>query len=438
MLGRLRSSASRLVHCCVTRQLSSTAHAAPTAPAGLLQSAAAPTATSTARGATKVAAASSTHLVTMSTAAAEPEVLSEVQGHVAIATLNRPRALNALNTSMVESMYELYSQWEADPGVACILLKGAGGKAFCAGGDVKTVVQQGLAGEFDKAVRFFRSEYRLNYLISRLATPHVALIDGITMGGGVGVSVHGTFRVATERTVFSMPECAIGLYPDVGGSYFLPRLQGGLGMYLALTGARLTGVDVRHAGIATHYIPSRHLPAVEQAIAGLGPAARDAGKLRELLASFEGREALPEGSLEAMRADINFCFGGKQSVEEVYSECERSGGQWGIDAIAQMSKGSPTSQKVSFEQLRRGASMDLGDCLRMENRMVHRCVMNAASDFYEGVQAALIRRSGAPRWDPASLKDVRPEHVEAFFRPLPPESELQLPLLPRQAQQSRL
>lgn len=374
----------------------------------------------------------------MSTAAAEPEVLSEVRGHAAIATLNRPRALNALNTRMVEAMFELYSQWDADPGVACILLKGAGDKAFCAGGDVKTVVQQGLAGQFDEALRFFHSEYRLNYLISRLRTPHVALIDGITMGGGVGVSVHGTFRVATERTVFSMPECAIGLYPDVGGSYFLPRLRGGLGMYLALTGARLTGVDVRHAGIATHYIPSQHLPEVLQAIEDLGPAARDAGRLGELLASFERREALPEGTLKSMRADIDFCFGGKGSVEEVYAECERSGGQWGIDAIAQMSEGSPTSQKLSFEQLRRGAGMDLGACLQMENRMVHRCVMSPASDFYEGVQAALIRRSGAPRWEPASLKNVRPEHIEAFFRPLPPEQELQLPLLPPPAHQSRL
>ncbi|KAL4457481.1 hypothetical protein ABPG75_012346 [Micractinium tetrahymenae] len=374
----------------------------------------------------------------MSTSAAEPEVLPEVRGHSAVATLNRPRALNALNTGMVESLFELYSKWEADTNIACILLKGAGGKAFCAGGDVKTVVQQGLAGRFDEALRFFHSEYRLNYLISRLRTPHVALIDGITMGGGVGVSVHGTFRVATERTVFSMPECAIGLYPDVGGSYFLPRLHGGLGMYLALTGARLTGVDVRHAGIATHYIPSKHLPEVQQSIEDMGLAASDAGRLGELLTSFERREALPEGQLAAKRADIDFCFGGKGSVEEIYAECERSGGQWGIDAIAQMSKGSPTSQKLSFEQLRRGASMDLGACLQMENRMVHRCVMNVASDFYEGVQAALIHRSGAPQWEPASLKDVQPEHIEAFFRPLPPERELQLPLLPPPAWQSRL
>lgn len=366
----------------------------------------------------------------MSTQAAEPEILSEVQGSTGVATLNRPRALNALTTGMVEALFDVYSRWEADPAVACIVLKGAGDRAFCAGGDVKTVVQLGQAGRIEEALRFFFQEYRLNYLISRLRKPHVALIDSITMGGGVGVSVHGTFRVATERTVFSMPECAIGLYPDVGGSYFLPRLRGGLGMYLALTGARLNGVDVRHAGIATHYIPSQLLPQVHQSIVSLGAAAKDPAVLGELLSSYEQREPLPDGQLHAIRPDIDFCFGGKQSVEDIYAELERSGGQWGIDTIALMSKGSPMSQKLTFEQLRRGAQQDLAECLKMENRMVTRCVTNAGSDFYSGVTAALITRSGNPAWVPASLKDVRPEHVAQFFQPLPPERELQLPPAP--------
>lgn len=365
----------------------------------------------------------------MSTASAEPEVLSEVHGHAAVAVLNRPRALNALNTNMVERMFELYQGWEADPGVACILLKGSGDKAFCAGGDVKTIVLQGLEGQFEKGLRFFKSEYRLNFLISRLRTPHVALMDGICMGGGVGVSVHGTFRVATERTVFSMPECAIGLYPDVGGSYFLPRLHGGLGMYLALTGARLKGADVRRAGIATHYIPSKYLPQVQQAIIELGPKASDAGVLGAVLDGYEQKEALPQGQLESMRADIDFCFGGRQSVEGIYEACERAG-QWGIDTIGLMSKGSPTSQKVSFEQLRRGSRMDLGACLQMENRMVHRCVTDVGSDFYTGVQAALIHRSGNPVWSPASLQAVSGDHVAEFFQRLPPGRELELPTVP--------
>ncbi|KAL4857852.1 3-hydroxyisobutyryl-CoA hydrolase [Chlorella vulgaris] len=337
-------------------------------------------------------------------ASGDCEVLHDTQQHVGVAVLNRPKALNALNCRMVEALYDLYTRWDADPSVACI---GAGEKAFCAGGDVKTVVQQGQAGKVHEALRFFRSEYRLNHLISELRAPHVAIIDGITMGGGVGVSVHGTFRVATERTVFAMPECGIGLYPDVGGSFFLPRLPGGLGMYLALTGARLQGVDVRHGGIATHYIPSRLLPELHQSIVGLGPAAGDAAALGDVLSAFEGREALPEGQLASNRAAIDACFAGKQSVEDIYAACERNGGQWGADTLAQMSKGSPMSQKLSFEQLRRGASMDLASCLQMENRMVTRCVENVGSDFYAGVQAVLIDRSGSPSWSPASLNETR-------------------------------
>lgn len=378
-------------------------------------------------------------LSTMATAPSpEPEVLHERRGALEVVSLNRPRALNSLSTNMVEAMYDIYRAAEADPRVACVVLRGAGDRAFCAGGDVKTVVQLGLAGRIDEALRFFVSEYKLDYLISRLAKPHVAIVDGICFGGGVGVSVHGTFRVATERTVFAMPECAIGLYPDVGGSYFLPRLPGSLGLYLALTGARLNGVDVKHAKVATHYVASKHLPELQQALEGLGTAAADAREVGRVLDAFEAREALPEGEIAGIKPTVDLVFGGRASVEEVYAACERLGGQWGVEAIGLMSKGSPTSQKVTFEQLRRGAGLPLSDCLRMEARMVHRCVEDVASDFYTGVQAALISRSGNPIWVPGSLKDVREEHVQHFFSPLSPERELQLPLSPAGQQAAKL
>jgi enoyl-CoA hydratase/carnithine racemase len=170
----------------------------------------------------------------------EAEVLHEYRGALRAAVLNRPRALNALSVNMIDMLHDVYRAWDAAPAVAAILIKGAGGRAFCSGGDVKAVVQTGRAGDIPGALRFFKSEYRLNYLISHLAKPYIALIDGITMGGGAGVSMHGPFRVATERTLFAMPECAIGLLPDVGASHFLPRLHPGLGLYLGLTGARLT------------------------------------------------------------------------------------------------------------------------------------------------------------------------------------------------------
>ena len=161
----------------------------------------------------------------------------------------------------MESLAAQYAAWNADPGVRCIVLAGAG-RAFCAGGDVKAAVAAVEAGDPAAAARFFRTEYRLNYALARLGTPHVALLDGVAMGGGAGVSVHGPFRVATERTLFAMPECGIGLFPDVGTTHFLPRLAGGLGAWLGLTGARLTGADALAAGVATHFIPSSRLPAL--------------------------------------------------------------------------------------------------------------------------------------------------------------------------------
>lgn len=300
---------------------------------------------------------------------AEAEVLHEFRGAVRAAVLNRPRALNALSLPMIEQLHGVYAAWDAAPGVAAILLKGAGGKAFCAGGDVKAVALAGRAGDAAGALRFFRAEYRLNYLIARLSKPHVALLDGITMGGGAGVSVHGAFRVATERTLFAMPECAIGLFPDVGGSYFLPRLLGGLGLYLGLTGARLSvrvaavwmaafahrrgaalgcslhrfdpwlqGVDVLHAGLATHFIRSALLPDVEAAIAALGAAAADEAALRRTLNQFAGRAPLPAGQLRGRMADIDAAFCGKGSVEEVYAACEAAGAGWGADTTALMAK----------------------------------------------------------------------------------------------------
>jgi enoyl-CoA hydratase/carnithine racemase len=180
-------------------------------------------------------------MASTSAAPAEPEVLQQQTGQLAILTLNRPKALNALTTGMVEDVYKTLKDYENNPSIAAVLINGAGGKAFCAGGDVKAVVQMSEAGKIEEAMRFFRSEYHLNYKIATFKKPYIALLDGITMGGGVGVSVHGTFRIATERTVFAMPECAIGLIPDVGGSYFLPRLvpDGSLGLYIGLTGCRL-------------------------------------------------------------------------------------------------------------------------------------------------------------------------------------------------------
>lgn len=260
-----------------------------------------------------------------SAAPAEPEILHRREGALGVVTLNRPRALNALTTAMVEALNDVLAAFEADPSCAAVAIEGAGGRAFCAGGDVKAVVTAAAAGRLDDAFRFFRSEYRTNYKIARLAKPYIALIDGITMGGGAGVSMHGTFRIATERTVFAMPECAIGLIPDIGASHFLTRLPGGLGLYLGLTGARLAGADVLHAGLATHYVPSDALGELRGAVAALGAAAGDERALGAALAGVQARRPVPAGDLPARRPAIDAVFSGKASLEEVYEACEAHG-----------------------------------------------------------------------------------------------------------------
>ena len=255
---------------------------------------------------------------------APSELQLERRGPLCVVLLNRPKALNSLTTKMVEDLGALLAHWERSDDVAAVVAKGAGGKAFCAGGDVKAVATKGREGDAAEARRFFRSEYRMNAALSHFEKPYIAILDGITMGGGAGVSVHGPVRVATEKTVFAMPECAIGLFPDVGGSYFLSRLSNGLGLYLGLTGARLKGVDVLHAGIATHYIPSVRIPEAEDAIAELGWQASSLKRVNDCLFKIQQEEEIPEGELNGKIDVIDDIFGReRKNVEEIYEACDR-------------------------------------------------------------------------------------------------------------------
>lgn len=343
-----------------------------------------------------------------------------------IATLNRPHALNALNTNMVETLYSIYTSWNVASDVSCILLKGNGGKAFCAGGDVKSVVKLGKQGKIEEAMRFFSSEYRVDYLISQLNKPHVAFLDGITMGGGVGVSIHGMFRIATEKTVFAMPELAIGLFPDVGGSYFLPRLPKGMGAYLAYTGSRLQGLDVKRAGIATHYIPSRYLGEIEATLVSSIGISSNVNKISELLAAFERKEPLPSPQLTSARMAAIASIFGENTLREIILICQKSKEEWLLEAVKAMLNGSPTSMMLTAEQLRKGATMELDECFQMENRLVYHLVTNVDSDFYRGVDALLISKSEKPHWNPALLGQVDKATVARCFEPVPPGFELRL------------
>ncbi|XP_013116224.1 3-hydroxyisobutyryl-CoA hydrolase, mitochondrial isoform X2 [Stomoxys calcitrans] len=327
--------------------------------------------------------------------------------------LNRPKALNAINLEMVRKIFKHLKKCEKTKSL--MIIKGTGDKAFCAGGDVRAVVE---AGPTEESKSFFREEYTTNALIGNYKIPYIALIDGITMGGGVGLSVHGKYRVATERTLFAMPETAIGLFPDVGGSYFLPRLQGKLGLYLGLTGFRLKGEDVLKAGIATHYCDSSKLSELESALLNCP----DADEVPDILTKFNMPSAKPF-VLEPKMDQINKCFSG-ESVEEILENLKNDGSEWATKTLQTMAKMSPTSMKVTFRQLELGAKLSLPQCLNMEYRIVLRHLEN--SDFKEGVRALLIDKDQKPQWNPSTVEAVTEERVQSFFAKLPDTEELKL------------
>jgi len=341
-------------------------------------------------------------------------ILVEEHTVAKLVTLDRPKVLNALNLDMVRALYPHYSKWvqlhEAKQ-PCCVVVCGAGGKAFCAGGDV-VGLSTDKAGRLRKD--FFPEEYRLNYLIKTMTMPHVAILDGITMGGGVGLSVHGSHRIITEKTLFAMPETGIGLFPDVGGSIFLPRLpHSGLGMFLALTGERLKGADCLHAGVGTHFVPSEKVAELKSALLQI----RAEKEVDEVLKAFGTTASqLPTFSLSPRLAEIERIFT-KPSVDNMLSELSAGGTEWHDSVLKKFDALSPTSVRVTHEQMVRGAQQTPLENLRMEARIGH-WMLNHGSDFDEGIRALLIDKDKNPQWKPASLSEVTPEMVAKYFEPL--------------------
>ncbi|CAI5949689.1 unnamed protein product [Closterium sp. NIES-65] len=376
-------------------------------------------------------------------ASSEETIVVEKDTSAATVVLNRPKALNSLDTYMVRRMKQLYSQWEKDPTVKMILLK-ANGRAFCAGGDVRTVYQQGKQGKAAECCEFFRTEYQLNHLIATLTKPHVALINGVVFGGGNGISVHGAFRVVTENALFAMPETAIGLHPDVGASSFLSRLPGHMGEYLALTGARVPAPDMLALGLATHFVPSDRLPSLENRLGCLGTGDPEA---IHLAIQEHAERVLPtKGGIIARAAVIDACFS-KRTVEGVFTALlnhasatsathpgwSADDAVWAKETHALLAKMSPTALKVSFRSVRDGRMESLVQCLQKEYRLsVRACNEAVTGDFYEGVRAVLVDKDGNPKWNPAQLSQVSARTVSDLFAPLPPGEELSLPLRGRE------
>lgn len=340
-----------------------------------------------------------------------PEVIFETRGKSGLITLNRPEALNALTLTMVREISPVLAAWAQDEAIENIVIEGAGEKGFCAGGDIRALHDWGKSGA-PEATGFYREEYQLNHRIKHFPKTYIALIDGITMGGGVGVSVHGRYRVATPRTLFAMPESGIGLLPDVGGTYFLPRLSGETGAWLVLTGARLRGGDAFAAGVATHYMASEGLENLKANLA-------EGGDVKAIL---DAHHQAPEGlSLPEQQGDIDRLFQG-QSVVEILAALDADASPWANKQSEAVRAKSPTSAAVALRQMREGRHAGFEACLRMEMRAVTR--MMALPDFYEGVRATIIEKTGAPVWSPATHEAVTAQQIDAIFAPLG-EDELQ-------------
>ncbi len=342
---------------------------------------------------------------------ADAEILFEEKSGLGIITLNRPKALNSLSTDMCAQMDKALIKWADDDGIKAVIIQGAGEKAFCAGGDVKTLAENSPE-DHHMATEFFGVEYVMNSRIYHFPKPYIALLDGITMGGGVGVSVHGSHRIITERTLFAMPESAIGLIPDVGGSYFMPRLPGKLGMYLGLTGARLRGADILYAGVGTSYMSSEKIEGFVDALAEAD--IQDATDVDRVIAEFA--EDPGEAKLDEYRDLIDAAFG-EDNLEDILDHLDAIDHDWADKTLATLKKMSPISMKVIIEQILRGADQEFNDAMKMEFRIVSH-IVSYQSDFYEGVRAVLIDKDQNPTWKPGTVEGVTDDMVAAHFNEL--------------------
>lgn len=329
-------------------------------------------------------------------------VLLAAEGHAGRITLNRPRALNSLTHAMVRRIDAALDEWERDPAVRTVVLDGAGERGLCAGGDIRAIYEDARA-RGGRSAAFWRDEYRLNARIARFPKPYAALMDGIVMGGGVGVSAHGSVRIVTERSRIAMPETGIGFVPDVGGTYLLARAPGELGTHLALTGARMGAADALLCGLADHFVPSPHLPDLLRDLAEVSAG--------EAVARYAGQP--PPGGLEAAQEWIDRCYAA-ESVEEIVERLRADGSPGAKEAAGALAAKSPTALKVTLAALRRARRLDsLERVLEQEHRVSCACL--AAPDLVEGIRAQVVDKDRSPRWRPASLAEVADVDVERFF-----------------------
>ena len=335
------------------------------------------------------------------------EVLFDRRGRLGVITLNRPRAVNALTAGMVDLLLRQLTAWAGDDGVAAVLVQGAGERGLCAGGDIVAIYRDMLHGG-NRTAGFWQTEYRVNSLIARYPKPYVALMDGLVLGGGVGVSAHGNVRVVTERTRMGMPETTIGFAPDVGGTFLLSRAPGQTGTHAALTGAHLDAGDALFLGLADHYVPSHALPRLVAALEDESPEA----------AVARCAEQPPASALSGHRDWIDACYA-RDDAGEIVARLRAwtgPGQEDATDAADTIEAKSPTSVKVTLASLRRAANLTLDEALAQEYRVGIRLL--AGPDFREGIRAQVVDKDRNPQWKPATLAEVLPAQMDRFFQPL--------------------
>ena len=341
-------------------------------------------------------------------------VLVERVGSLGWVRLNRPKALNSLNLPMIRAMAAALDRFEDEAGIAAVLLTGEGERGLCAGGDVRAIHDAGRRGE-PMPMEFWREEYRLNARIAAYPKPYLAFMDGVVMGGGVGLSAHGRHRLVSERTRLAMPETGIGYFPDVGATWLLARAPGELGTYLGLTGATIGAADALDAGLADAFLPTARLPGLVARLAELPPAATS-GMVEAAMASFTADPG--PAPLTRHRAAIDRTFAG-DDVTAIVAALEREDSDFARATLATLAQRSPTSLVLALRLLRLGrASPDLASCLERELRADRQILQG--HDFYEGVRAALIDKGRKPRWSPASLAEIEPAAIDAYLAG-PPE-----------------
>jgi enoyl-CoA hydratase len=342
------------------------------------------------------------------------DILTRVEGHAGIISLNRPAALHALTLDMVHAMTAALLKWQSSRKVKCVIIDHAEGRGFCAGGDIAFLRNSALNDGGVSGRKFFHDEYQLNHLLFTYPKPVIAFMDGITMGGGVGISQPARFRVATENTRFAMPETGIGLFPDVGGGWYLSRLEGRVGQFLALTGARIAGSGCLALNLATHYLPSEALAEAKARI-----AAEDVERIDGILGTLAVTP--PPSKIVETLFQINRHFASDE-YEDILASLEADDSDWAMKELAALRSKSPQTCKVALRQLAESAKLDdFADNMAMEYRIASRVLLRP--DFAEGVRAVIVDKDNEPKWDPATPEGVTDELLDAIFAPLPADEE---------------